>query len=180
MTIRLACALLAFAGCFAASAASAMTQPQLDCPVHGLPASFPADYATTIQTDAPGKAHATAMMDRVVDAADACLQQQKIPKSLLHPYRTYAHFRVSREGYATLLARRGISTVAIDKALDFGPGRANPVINQRMNDDQIAALTNGLKAAGINVDTLSEDTSALIGGYVSATSHLFTALAQLG
>ena len=157
-----------------------MTQSQLDCPSHGLPASFPADYAATIQNVDPGNAHARAMMDRVMDAADACLIQQKIPKSLLHPYRTYAHFRLSREGYATLLARRGISTMAIDKALDFGPGRSNPVINQRMNDSQISALINGLKAAGVNVDTLSEDTSALIGGYVLATSHLFTALAQLG
>ena len=184
MAIRTACALVAFAASlsapYAAPSALAMTQSRLDCPLHGLPASFPAEYATAIQNEGPGQARATAMMDRLVHAADSCLQQQNIPKTLLHSYRTYTHFRVSREGYATLLAQRGIAAAAIDKALDFGPGLSNPVINQRMNEDQISALLSGLKSAGVNVDALSEETSALIGGYVLASSHAYAALAQLG
>ena len=58
----------------------------------------------------------------------------------------------------------------MDKALDFGPGRANPDLSGDMTEDQIVLIVQGYVNAGVDIEKVDQSVWEKVGAYAAATS----------
>ncbi len=86
---------------------------------------------------------------------------------------------MERDEFARQLAAAQIPTSVIDDALDFGPGRTNPLIEGRISDEQIDAFYGALRNERGGRKGGGGDTWGLVGVYVQSSSTMWNALNRL-
>lgn len=125
-----------------------------------------------------GAAMAGAGTDEIRDAlfkqlgvvTDECVARYGIPAEQKGHYFDYSLARISREWLIGDIARLNLSSAVVDKALDFGPDRANPDLSGEMNDDQIMKIVQAYIESGVDIEKIDSAVWEKVGAYAAATS----------
>lgn len=77
------------------------------------------------------------------------------------------------------IAKDNLSTRPVDEALDFGEGKTNPDISNKMTDRQIMAIVQAYIENGIDIDEVDGAVWEKVGAYAAATSIYWNKRKQL-
>ena len=150
-------------------AASAQEGEALDCVV----ASISSDTKDSIGEAMAGggdEAMREALFKDLAGITDACVTRHGIGAEQKGPYFDYSLARISREWLASDIARLDLSPAVVDKALDFGPGGANPDLSSEMSEEQIMKIVQAYIEAGVDIEKVDGATWEKVGAYAAATS----------
>jgi hypothetical protein len=86
---------------------------------------------------------------------------------------------ISRTWLTAELAKAGLATSVIDKALDFGPGRTNPGLENDISEEQIGAIISGFLAAKVDIEKVPQQAWEQVGAYAAATAIYWQAIGKL-
>jgi hypothetical protein len=175
--VRLAAALVLAGGPLAPGVAGAQTQALLDCSTVATPPSVREELANSMLGQKT--ASSEAMIERLATAAETCAQANRLPDEKSNAYFDYSIARLPHDTLGARLDGLGVPPKLVDDALDFGPGRSNPVLGEKLSQGQIEALIRALAAHGLDTDKVAESTWHMVGAYAAATSLMWQALARL-
>jgi len=161
----------------AATPAAAATDDLLECPATRVTPAFRDKIAAAML--APDSAESDALFQQVGDVAERCAGEHGLPEDRRDAYFTYALSRMPHDAFIAKLGALGISAAVIDEALDFGPGRTNPLITGSLDDAQVTRLVAALEAGGVDTAKVASATWEMVGGYAAATSQMWQARAKL-
>ncbi len=86
---------------------------------------------------------------------------------------------ISRGWLIAELAKAGLANTVIDKALDFGPGRTNPTLEEDISEAQIEAIITGFLNAKVDLDKVPQQAWEHVGAYTAATAIYWQAIGKL-
>ena len=101
---------------------------------------------------------------------DDCVTRHGITAEQRGPYFDYSLARISREWLMGDIGKLGLSSATVDKALDFGPGGANPDLSGDMTEDQIMKIVQAYIDAGVDIEKVDGAAWEKVGAYAAATS----------
>ena len=165
------------AALLAGSPAFAQSEDLLECTTMQVTPAFRDKIADAmLAEDSP---EADALVGQLVTVSDECAARYALAEAKREHYFAYTVSRLPHDAFAARLGTAGISAAVIDEALDFGPGRTNPVISGDLSRDQVEALVEALAANDVDVDKVGPSSWELVGAYSAATSLMWQALAKL-
>lgn len=150
-------------------AALAQDGAKLDCAT----ASVDADLKSSLGAAMAGGGDETtrdALFEQLGAAVDRCVADQGIANTQRSDYYDYSLARIAREWLIGDIATTGLSAAVVDKALDFGPGRANPDLTGDMDDAQIMAIVQAYIDSGVDIEKVDSSVWEKVGAYAAATS----------
>lgn len=101
---------------------------------------------------------------------DECVARHSIAAEQKGDYFDYSLARISREYLIGDIAKAKLPTNLVDKALDFGPGRANPDLTGDMTEDQIMTIVQAYIDNGVDIEKVDPAIWEKVGAYAAATS----------
>lgn len=110
------------------------------------------------------------LFKQLATITDGCVTRHGISEDQKAIYFDYSLARISREWLVPEVAKYSLSTAIVDKALDFGPGRANPDLTGEMTEDQIGAIVQGYIDSGVDIEKIDGAAWEKVGAYAAATS----------
>jgi len=135
--------------------------------------SVPEDVNSSIGASMAGggdEASREALFKQLATITDGCVARHGITDAQKGPYFDYSLARISREWLVTDLAKFDLSTTVVDKALDFGLGRANPDLSGDMTEGQIMAIVQAYIDSGVDIEKVDGAIWEKVGAYAAATS----------
>lgn len=120
-----------------------------------------------------------ALFGRLRAVVDQCAIQYNIVQIQREDYFKYSLAAVSREWLMMDIAKDNLSTRPVDEALDFGEGKTNPDISNKMTDRQIMAIVQAYIENGIDIDEVDGAVWEKVGAYAAATSIYWNKRKQL-
>ncbi|MGH6695617.1 hypothetical protein [Sphingopyxis sp.] len=111
-----------------------------------------------------------ALFKQLGAVADDCVTRHGITAEQQGVYFDYSLARISREWLMGDIAKLGLSSVTVDKALDFGPGGANPDLSGDMTEDQIMKIVQAYVESGVDIEKVDGAAWEKVGAYAAATS----------
>lgn len=151
------------------AAAMAQEGEKRDCVVSAATIELKAGLGSAM-TGAGDDASREVLFKQLGALTDACAAKHNIVEANRGDYFDYSLARISREWLIGDIARLGLPTAPVDKALDFGLDRANPDLSQDMTDDQIGAIIQGYIDSGHKIEDIEEAVWEKVGAYAAATS----------
>lgn len=173
---RVAALLLALAAAFPAPAA-AQSEALLDCSTLAVTPKFRDQLADAMLGSAG--ADNDALIGELANVAETCAARHGLVGEKAGTYFRYSIARLPRDALILRLGDLGLSAQVIDTALDFGPGRSNPVISGALSRPQVETLVAALAANGVKPESVAQSTWEMVGAYAAATSLMWQALRQL-
>ena len=160
-------AALAFAGL--PGAALAQEGAKLDCVVTSVPEGTKNSIGASM---AGGGDEATreALFKQLATITDDCVARHGIAAEQKGHYFDYSLARISREWLMGDISKLNLSTVVVDKALDFGPSGANPDLSADMTEDQIMKIVQAYIENGVDIEKVDGAVWEKVGAYAAATS----------
>ena len=113
------------------------------------------------------------------DAVAACAKAAGYNESQKLAYFDVVLSEVSRGWLIAELAKAGLANTVIDKALDFGPGRTNPSLEEEISEVQIEAIIAGFLDAKVDIDKVPQQAWEQVGAYATATAIYWQAIGEL-
>ena len=160
-----------------ASPALAQSDDLLECTTMQVTPAFRDKIADAmLAEDSP---ETDALFGQLATVSDECAARHGLVDGKHEHYFAYTVSRLPHDAFTARLGKAGISAAVIDEALDFGPGRTNPVISGDLSRDQVEALVEALAANDVDVDKVAPSSWELVGAYSAATSLMWQALAKL-
>lgn len=159
-----ACALVA------AGKPSGWSTDQRACPVKRAPAGLAGEVVNAMLPGATETEISDTAAEQLAGVAIDCAKQTKVAKARLDSYIELATWQLTSAGLADAIKGRGLDPVMLNTAMNVGQGKANPSF-ENLSDAQVTRLMVALKAKGVAVETLPEDTWQLVGSYLEATSR---------
>jgi len=157
--------------------AVAQSDELLECPSARVTPAFRDKIAAAmLAADSP---ESDALFAQLATVTEACAGQNGLAADRREAYFTYAMARLPRDTFIVRLGQAGIAAAVVDEALDFGPGRTNPVITGALDKAQLARLNEALGAQGARAGRVSDDDWQLIGAYAAATSLMWQSRGKL-
>jgi hypothetical protein len=150
-------------------AAAAQDGEKLDC----VALSVPGDTKDRIGEAMAGSGDEPsreALFKELASITDACVTRHGIGAEQKGPHFDYSLARISREWLANDIAALDLSTAVVDKALDFGPGGANPDLSTEMSEEQIMKIVQAYVEAGVDIEKVDGAVWEKVGAYAAATS----------
>jgi len=160
-----------------AAPALAQSDELLECPSAQITPAFRDKIADAML--GPESAESDALFVHLAGVTQGCAARHGLAGDKGEAYFTYALGRLPHDALIGRLDKAGISAAVLDDALDFGPGRSNPVISGDLDPAQLGKLVAALAANGVNLDQVSAASWELVGVYAAATSLMWQAHAQL-
>lgn len=140
-----------------------------DCAVTAASADLKASIGSAM-TGAGDDASRDALFKKLGTIVDGCVASQGIAAANQGDYFDYSLARISREWLSGDIAKAGLTTGPVDKAMDFGPGKTNPDLSAEMNDDQIMSIVQAYIDVGVDIDKVDQSVWEKVGAYAAATS----------
>ena len=160
-----------------ATPALAASEDLLECTTQEVTPAFRGKIADAmLAAESP---EADALFVQLASVAETCAGRYGLAKDKGEAYFTYSIARLPHDAFTARLGDLGISAAVLDEALDFGPGRTNPVISGDFNPAQIERIVAALAANGVAVDTVPQSSWEMVGAYAAATSLMWQARAKL-
>lgn len=120
-----------------------------------------------------------ALFKQLGAVTDDCVTRHGITAEQKSVYFDYSLARISREWLIGDIAKLGLSSVTVDKALDFGPGGANPDLSGDMTEDQIMKIVQAYIESGVDIEKVDGAAWEKVGAYAAATSIYWNKRKQL-
>lgn len=120
-----------------------------------------------------------ALFKQLGAVTDDCVTRHGITAEQKPVYFDYSLARISREWLMGDIAKLGLSSVTVDKALDFGPGGANPDLSGDMTEDQIMKIVQAYIESGVDIEKVDGAAWEKVGAYAAATSIYWNKRKQL-
>lgn len=151
--------------------AGAMAQEgaKLDCVPNAASATLKSSLSALI-AGAGDQAARDALYGELDTIVDGCVASHAIAVEQRDDYLYYSLARIAREWLIGEIAKSGLSTATVDKAMDFGPKGANPDFAAEMTDDQIVTIVQAYTDSGVDVETIDTSVWEKVGAYAAATS----------
>ena len=150
-------------------AASAQEGAKLDCPAAASPPAFRASLGEAMVGQGD-PAVRNALVQQLRKTVDDCAASQGVAEAQKGDYFDYSLARISREWLVGAIAKANMKAATVDKALDFGPGRANPDLSGDMTEDQIGKIVQAYVSDGVNIEKVDQSVWEKVGAYAAATS----------
>lgn len=142
---------------------------KLDCGVAGMDVGQRSLLGSAMVGEGTADAQ-EALIKELAAIIDGCVVSQGIAADLKTAYFDYSIARVAREWLSSRMAESNMSTVVIDRALDFGPAGANPDLSQDMSEEQIMKIVQAYIDSGIDIEKVDPKIWELVGAYAASTS----------
>ena len=142
---------------------------KLDCVVKAVPTDTKAEIGAAM-AGAGNDASRDELFKQLGTITDGCVARNGITEEQKSHYFDYSLARISREWLVGDIAKVKLSTAIVDKALDFGPGRANPDLSGEMTDDQIMAIVQAYIDSGVDIEKVDSAVWEKVGAYAASTS----------
>lgn len=113
------------------------------------------------------------------DAVAACAKVAGYDEAQNLAYFDIVLSEISRGWLIPELAKAGLANTVIDKALDFGPGRTNPTLEEDISEAQIEAIITGFLDARVDLDKVPQQAWEHVGAYAAATAIYWQAIGKL-
>lgn len=110
------------------------------------------------------------LLTHLATLVDVCAARHGIAEAQKSDYFDYSLARISREWLVEDLARLGMASPIVDKALDFGPGQTNPDLSGDMTEEQIKAVVQAYAETGVDTEKVDSAIWEKVGAYAAATS----------
>ena len=158
-----------FASAAWTGAVSAQEGAKFDCVV----SSVAPDVKESIGTSMAGggdEASRELLFKQLATITDGCVTRHSITAEQKANYFDYSLARISREWLIGDIAKLGLPSATVDKALDFGPAGANPDLSGDMTEDQIMKIVQAYIESGVDIEKVDSATWEKVGAYAAATS----------
>lgn len=142
---------------------------KFDCVVTSVPQGTKASIGLSMSGDGD-EAGRDALFKQLAVITDDCVTRHGIAAEHKSAYFDYSLARISREWLIGDISKLNLSTTVVDKALDFGPGRANPDLAADMSEDQIMTIVQAYIESGVDIDKVDSAAWEKVGAYAAATS----------
>jgi hypothetical protein len=133
-----------------------------------------ANAMTTGDEAARGRLEAT-----LNEAVKSCADQAGYNDEQGSAYFDIVLSEISRSWLIPELAKAGLANTVIDKALDFGPGRANPTLENDISEAQIGAIISAYIDAKVEIEKVPQQAWEQVGAYAAATAIYWQAIGKL-
>ncbi len=160
------------------NAAAAQEGEKFDCVVVSTSTDTKASIGASM-AGAGDDATRDALFKQLATITDDCVARHGIDEAQKSTYFDYSLARISREWLSADIAKDNLSPTTVDKALDFGPGRANPDLSGEMSDDQIMTIVQAYIDSGIDIEKVDTTVWEKVGAYAAATSIYWNKRKQL-
>ena len=161
----------------AATPALADSEDLLECTTQEVTPAFRGKIADAmLAAESP---ESDALFEQLATVSETCAARNGLAKDKGEAYFTYSIARLPHDAFTARLGDLGISAAVLDEALDFGPGRTNPVITGDLEPAQIERIVAALAANGVAVDTVPQSSWEMVGAYAAATSLMWQAQGKL-
>jgi len=168
---------LLFLAAALAAPALASSEDLLECTTQEVTPAFRGTIADAmLAEDSP---ETDTLFAQLATVAETCAGRHGLAKDKGEAYFAYSIARLPHDDFTVRLGDLGISVAVLDEALDFGPGRTNPVISGRLSQVQVERIVAALEANGAAVGTIPQTSWELVGAYAAATSLMWQARAKL-
>jgi hypothetical protein len=157
-------------------AAQAQDGAKLDCAISATTPEFRNALAQTMMAKSDNR---DALLAQLARTTRTCANQAGFSEDQGRIYFDYTLHRINREWLIPELAKYSLDAALIDRALDFGPGRANPDLSGGMSDERGNAILDAFTAAGVTITDVPKEAWGLVGAYAAATSAYWRARSQL-
>lgn len=151
------------------AATAAQEGAKLDCGVAGMDVGQRSLLGSAMVGEGAADAQET-LIKELAAIIDGCAESQGIAADLKTAYFDYSIARVAREWLSSRMAESNMSTIVIDRALDFGPTGANPDLSQDMSEEQIMKIVQAYIDSGIDIEKVDPKIWELVGAYAASTS----------
>lgn len=142
---------------------------KFDCVTSGSSAALKASIGAAM-TGVGDDASRDALFKQLATVTDNCVARHGIAEAQKPDYFDYSLARISREWLSEDLAKLNLQSNIVDKALDFGPGKANPDLSADMTDDQIMSIVQAYIDSGVDIEKVDSAIWEKVGAYAAATS----------
>lgn len=147
------------------------------CAIDRTTPAYRAELASAMTTgDAAARDRLEATLN---DAVKVCADQAGYNDEQGSVYFDIVLSEISRGWLIAELAKAGLATKVIDKALDFGPGRANPTLENDISEAQIGAIISGYLDAKVAIEKVDQKAWEQVGAYAAATAIYWQAIGKL-
>jgi hypothetical protein len=160
------------------AAASAQEGAKFDCVANDTSATLKASIGAAM-AGGGDDASREALFKQLATITDSCVARHGITDAQKPTYFDYSLARISREWLVGDIAKFSLSSAVVDKALDFGLGRANPDLSGEMNDDQIMKIVQAYIDSGVDIEKVDSSVWEKVGAYAAATSIYWNKRQQL-
>lgn len=150
-------------------AVSAQEGAKFDCVV----SSVAPDVKESIGKSMAGggdEASRDVLFKQLATITDGCVTRHGITAEQKGSYFDYSLARISREWLIGDIAKLGLSSTIVDKALGFGASGANPDLSADMSEDQIMAIVQAYIESGVDIEKVDSAAWEKVGAYAAATS----------
>ena len=157
--------------------AQAQDGVKLDCVMASVTPDLQASLGTSMMGGAEDPRR-DEMKGKVRALTDACAAKTGVDADI---YFDYALARIGRQHFTAELRRRfGIDTAVVEKFFDYRPGGTNPdFTRESITQDHVTGLLASLRAAGVDVDSVGQETWEMLGLYLGVASIYWRTRAQL-
>lgn len=142
---------------------------KFDCVVTSVPGGTK-DAIGAAMAGGGDEASREALFKQLGAVTDDCVTRHGIAAEQKAVYFDYSLARISREWLMSDIAKLGLAGVIVDKALDFGPGGANPDLSGDMTEDQIMKIVQAYVENGVDIEKVDGTAWEKVGAYAAATS----------
>ena len=147
------------------------------CAIQRTTPEFRAQLASAMTT---GDESVRARLSETLESAvKACAEQAGYNEAQSTAYFDIVLSEISRGWLIPELAKVGLANTVIDKALDFGPGRTNPALENDISEAQIGAIISGYIAAKVDIEKIPQQAWEQVGAYAAATAIYWQAIGKL-
>jgi hypothetical protein len=165
----------------AAAAAALIPMPALaadpSCAINRTTPAYRAEIASAMTT---GDSASREQLEATLNAAvKACADQAGYNDEQSAAYFDIVLSEISRGWLIAELAKAGLANTVIDKALDFGPGRTNPSLENDISEAQIEAIIAGYIDAKVDINKVNQQAWEQVGAYAAATAIYWQAIGKL-
>jgi len=150
-------------------AASAQEGAKFDCVVTSVAPGMKESIGASM-AGGGDEASREALFKQLATITDDCVARHGITAEQKGIYFDYSLARISREWLVGDIAKQNLSSAVVDKALDFGLGRANPDLSGEMTEDQIMTIVQAYIDSGVDIEKVDSAIWEKVGAYAAATS----------
>lgn len=151
---------------------------KFDCVVTSVPGGTKASIGAAM-AGGGDEASREALFKQLGAVTDDCVARHGITAEQNSAYFDYSLARISREWLIGDIAKLGLSSTTVDKALDFGASGTNPDLSGDMTEDQIMKIVQAYIESGVDIEKVDAATWEKVGAYAAATSIYWNKRKQL-